>query len=140
MPLTAWNAYFAQPSAADKCVQDQLNEYEGQDRPAVYKKIEKAVYRVLDHLELGDGEPSVHDCIVPLSADLADDGWGNVRPLYRFFPRSEPKPPQVASAELISRIYSPTNPAAVGVYLEYHYRTRYQSVELCLLPRPAVHH
>ncbi|KAF7324370.1 hypothetical protein MVEN_02646600 [Mycena venus] len=39
-------------------------------------------------------------------------GWGNV-----------------ASAELLSRIYSPTNPAAVDVYLEYHYRTRYHSVE-----------
>ncbi|KAJ7811881.1 hypothetical protein B0H14DRAFT_3479296 [Mycena olivaceomarginata] len=110
MPSTAWNAYFAQRSAADKCVQDQLNEYVGQDRPAVYQKIEKAVDRVLDCLGLGDGEPAVHDCIVPLSADL-------------------PKPPQVASAELLSRIYSPTNPAAVDVYLEYHYRTRYQSVE-----------
>jgi hypothetical protein len=36
---------------------------------------------------------------------------------------------QVASAEVLSRIYSPTNPAAVDVYLEYHYRTRYSSVE-----------
>ncbi|KAJ7670718.1 hypothetical protein DFH06DRAFT_1125013 [Mycena polygramma] len=35
----------------------------------------------------------------------------------------------VASAEILSRIYSPTNPAAVDVYLEYHYRTRYESVE-----------
>lgn len=42
---------------------------------------------------------------------------------------SELKPPQVASAELLSRIDSPTNPAAVDVYLEYHYRMRYESVE-----------
>ncbi|KAF8142545.1 hypothetical protein K438DRAFT_2030042 [Mycena galopus ATCC 62051] len=94
-PSTAWNVYFAQR------------------RPApVYEKIEKAVDRVLDCLALGDGEPSVHDCVVPLLADLVDDGWGNV-----------------ASAELLSRVYSPTNTAAVDVYLEYHYRTHYQSVE-----------
>ncbi|KAF8142519.1 hypothetical protein K438DRAFT_1784649 [Mycena galopus ATCC 62051] len=111
-PSTAWNVYFAQRSAADKHVQDQLNEYVGQDRPPVYEKIEKAVDRVLDCLALGDGEPSVHDCVVPLLADLVDDGWGNV-----------------ASAELLSRVYSPTNTAAVDVYLEYHYRTHYQSVE-----------
>ncbi|KAF7368237.1 hypothetical protein MVEN_00143800 [Mycena venus] len=111
-PSTTWNVYFAQRSAADKRVQDQLNEYDGQDRPAVYEMIEKAVDRVLDCVELGGEQPSVHDCIVPLSADLADDGWGNV-----------------ASAELLSRVYSPTNPAAVDVYLEYHYRTRYHSVE-----------
>ncbi|KAF7358601.1 hypothetical protein MSAN_01198700 [Mycena sanguinolenta] len=106
-PSTAWSVYFAQRSAADKYVQDQLDEYVGQDRPAVYEKIEEAVDRVLDCLELDEAQPSLHDCIVPLLADLADDGWGN----------------------LLSRIYSPTNPAAVDVYLEYHYRTRYQSVE-----------
>ncbi|KAJ6506565.1 hypothetical protein C8R45DRAFT_1090257 [Mycena sanguinolenta] len=53
--------------------------------------------RVLDCLELGDAEH--HDCIVPRSAELADDGWGNV-----------------TSTELLSRIYSLTNPAAVDVY------------------------
>ncbi|KAJ7246777.1 hypothetical protein B0H12DRAFT_1125738 [Mycena haematopus] len=111
-PSAAWNVYFAQRSAADKHVQDQLNEYGGEDRPVVYEEIENAMDRVLDGLELGDQEPSVHDCIVPLSADLQDDGWGNV-----------------SSAEILSRIYSPTNPAAVDVYLEYHYRTRYESVE-----------
>ncbi|KAJ7191963.1 hypothetical protein GGX14DRAFT_480800 [Mycena pura] len=109
-PSAAWDAYLVQRSAADKLVEDQLREYEGEDRPAAYEKIEHALGRVL--AELGDAEPSVHDCIVPLSIDLADDGWGNV-----------------ASAEVLSRIYSPTNPAAVDVYLEYHYRTRYTSVE-----------
>ncbi|KAF8173027.1 hypothetical protein K438DRAFT_1981217 [Mycena galopus ATCC 62051] len=82
------------------------------EKSPVYEKNEKAVDRVLDCLALGDGEPSVHDCVVPLLADLVDDGWGNV-----------------ASAELLSRVYSPTNTAAVDVYLEYHYRTHYQSVE-----------
>ncbi|KAJ7484186.1 hypothetical protein FB451DRAFT_1392759 [Mycena latifolia] len=62
--------------------------------------------------DLDDAESAVHDCVVPLSAELGDDGWGNV-----------------SDAEVISRIYSPTNPAAIDVFLEYHYRTRYSSVE-----------
>lgn len=36
---------------------------------------------------------------------------------------------QIRNAGILSRIYSPTNPAAVDVYIEYHYRTRYSSVE-----------
>ncbi|KAJ7677193.1 hypothetical protein B0H17DRAFT_1207241 [Mycena rosella] len=35
----------------------------------------------------------------------------------------------IGSAEVLSRIYYPTNPAAVDVYMEYHHRTRYSSVE-----------
>ncbi|KAJ6529328.1 hypothetical protein B0H19DRAFT_1274363 [Mycena capillaripes] len=107
----------AQRSAADKRVPDQLNEHEGEDRPAVYEKIEKAVIRVPTRLELGDAKPSVHDCVVPLSLDLAGDGWGNV-----------------ASAEILFCIYSPTNPAAVDLYLEHQYRTRYSSMGLVDMP------
>lgn len=36
---------------------------------------------------------------------------------------------QVRTAEVLSRIYSPTNPTAIDVYLTYHHRTRYESVE-----------
>ncbi|KAF7351866.1 hypothetical protein MVEN_01148100 [Mycena venus] len=111
-PSTAWDAYLVQRRAADKSVEDDLKEFEGEDRPAVYEKIEEAIDDVVSNIDLGDAAPSVHDCIVPLSVDLADDGWGNV-----------------SSAEVLSRIYSLTNPAAIDVFLEYHYRTRYSSVE-----------
>ncbi|KAJ7487230.1 hypothetical protein B0H11DRAFT_2014891 [Mycena galericulata] len=111
-PSTAWDAYLVQRRAADKSVEDDLNGFEGEDRPAVYEKIEEAIDDVVSCIALGDAAPALHDCIVPLSADLADDGWGNV-----------------SSAEILSRIYSPTNPAAIDVSLEYHYRTRYSSVE-----------
>lgn len=67
-----------QRRAADKSVADNLKEFEGEDRPAVYDKIEKAIANVVKRIDLGDAAPAVHDCIVPLSADLADDGWGNV--------------------------------------------------------------
>ncbi|KAJ7034623.1 hypothetical protein C8F04DRAFT_1101599 [Mycena alexandri] len=33
------------------------------------------------------------------------------------------------SHDVFSRMYSPTKPTAVDVYMEYHYRTRYSSVE-----------
>lgn len=36
---------------------------------------------------------------------------------------------QVSRFDVLSRIYSPTRPKSVDVYLEYHYRTRYSSVE-----------
>ncbi|KAJ7748413.1 hypothetical protein B0H16DRAFT_1553337 [Mycena metata] len=111
-PSPAWDAYLVQRRAADKSVADDLKEFEGEDRPAVYDKIEKAIANVVKRIDLGDAAPAVHDCIFPLSADLADDGWGNV-----------------SSAEILSRIYSPTTPAAIDVSLEYHYRTRYSSVE-----------
>ncbi|KAJ7761175.1 hypothetical protein DFH07DRAFT_771505 [Mycena maculata] len=111
-PSTAWNAYLVQRRAADKSVEDDLKEFEGEDRPTVYEKIEKAIDDVVSCIDLGDAAPAVHDCIVPLSVNLVDDGWGNV-----------------SSAEILSRIYSPTNPAAIDISLEYHYRTRYSSVE-----------
>ncbi|KAJ7760850.1 hypothetical protein DFH07DRAFT_815999 [Mycena maculata] len=114
---SAWSAYLAQRKAADTRVERNLAGYEGEDRPLIYEKIEEAVDDVLactnlEELDVGDAVASVHDCVVPLSANLADDGWGNV-----------------SSAEILSRIYSPSSPAAVDVYLEYHYRTRYESVE-----------
>ncbi len=46
----------------------------------IYEKIEDAVDDVLSCTDL-DAEPSVHDCIVPLSVELGDDGWGNVNSL-----------------------------------------------------------
>ncbi|KAJ6599767.1 hypothetical protein DFH09DRAFT_1128759 [Mycena vulgaris] len=111
-PSPAWGAYFAQRQAADKHLEGDLAGCAGEDLPAIYDKIETAVEDVLACTDLDDAEPALHDCIVPLSADLGDDGWGNV-----------------SNADVLSRIYSPTNPAAVDVYLEYHYRTRYSSVE-----------
>ncbi|KAJ7155034.1 hypothetical protein C8R46DRAFT_1116869 [Mycena filopes] len=111
-PSTAWAVYRAQRKAADEHVEEVLQEFAGEDRPEIYEKIEDAVGDVLASTDLDDELDSIHDCIVPLSVGLQDDGWGNV-----------------SSAEVFSRIYSPTNPAAVDVYLEYHYRTRYESVE-----------
>ncbi|KAJ7677187.1 hypothetical protein B0H17DRAFT_1207236 [Mycena rosella] len=111
-PSEAWGACLAQRKAADKHLEDGLAEHAGEDRPEIYKKIEAAVDDVLACTDLDDAEDAVHDCIVPLSPELIDDGWGNV-----------------SGADVLSRIYSPTNPAAVDVYLEYHYRTRYSSVE-----------
>ncbi|KAJ7148095.1 hypothetical protein C8R43DRAFT_1069157 [Mycena crocata] len=109
----AWGPYLAQRRAADEHVEADLAGYQGEDRPAIYEKIEAALDEVLACTNLDeDAEAAVHDCIVPLLADLSDDGWGNV-----------------SNAEVLSRIYSPTKPAAVDVYLEYHYRTRYSSVE-----------
>ncbi|KAJ6462964.1 hypothetical protein C8R45DRAFT_940625 [Mycena sanguinolenta] len=65
-PSTAW---------ADKIVEDDLKEFERADQPAVYEKIDKALRDVLSCIDLGDAAPAMHDCIVPLSIDLADDGW-----------------------------------------------------------------
>ncbi|KAJ6481330.1 hypothetical protein C8R47DRAFT_1135412 [Mycena vitilis] len=111
-PSPAWDAYLVQRRAADKAVADNLKAAEGEDRPVGYEMIEHAVDELLDIIDLDGAEPCIHDCVVPLFLDIADDGWGNV-----------------ASAAILSRIYSPTNPGAVDVYLEYHYRTRYESVE-----------
>ncbi|KAJ7262070.1 hypothetical protein C8J57DRAFT_1719637 [Mycena rebaudengoi] len=113
-PAAAWGTYFAQRKAAEQHVEEELAAYEGEDKPAVYEMIDAALDNVLVPTELEDHDnlDKMHDCILPLSAELHDDGWGNV-----------------ASAEILSRIYSPTAPAAVDVYLEYHYRTRYESVE-----------
>jgi hypothetical protein len=78
---SAWGVYFAQRIAADKHTESGLKQYEGEDRPVIYEKIEDAVDDVLSCTDLGDAEPSVHDCIVPLSVELGDDGWGNVSSL-----------------------------------------------------------
>ncbi|KAJ7100857.1 hypothetical protein B0H15DRAFT_944146 [Mycena belliarum] len=112
-PSDAWGAYLAQRDAADTRLVGDLGAYAGEDRPHIYDKIENALEDAFADTDLDDeAEAVLHDCVVPLLADLADDGWGNV-----------------ADAEVLSRIYSPTNPAAVDVYLAYHYRTRYASVE-----------
>ncbi|KAJ7102713.1 hypothetical protein C8R44DRAFT_746698 [Mycena epipterygia] len=74
-------AFRVKGQVADKSVKDDLKEFEGEDRPAVYEKIEKAIDNV------------------------------------------------VSSTEILSQIYSPTNPTAIKISLEYHYRTRYSSVE-----------
>ncbi|KAJ6512413.1 hypothetical protein C8R45DRAFT_920246 [Mycena sanguinolenta] len=53
------------------------NALEKADRSEVYEKIDKALHDVLSCIDLGDAAPAVHECIVPLSVDLADEGWGN---------------------------------------------------------------
>ncbi|KAJ7737758.1 hypothetical protein B0H16DRAFT_1571727 [Mycena metata] len=111
-PSPGWAMYRGQRKAADKYIEEALEHYAGDERPQIYDKIEAAVADVLELTDLGDQEDAIHDCIVPLSVELGDDGWGNV-----------------SHAEVFSRVYSPTKPTAVDVYLEYHYRTRYESVE-----------
>ncbi|KAJ6614237.1 hypothetical protein B0H10DRAFT_2436103 [Mycena sp. CBHHK59/15] len=117
----SWAAYFAQRHAAASHVGEALGDSDDEesdeesddDRPAIYEMSDSAVDDVLGCTDLDDAESkTIHDGIFLLSEDVEDDGDMNIR-----------------SAEVLSRIYSPTNPAAVDVYIEYHHRTRYSSVE-----------
>ncbi|GLB40053.1 hypothetical protein LshimejAT787_0705630 [Lyophyllum shimeji] len=111
-PSRHWAAYLAQRTADSKHLTDDLSAYSGEDLPLAYEKIESSIDEVLSGTDLGEMEAVVHDCVIPLSPDFSDDGWGNI-----------------SGAEVLTRIYSPTLPSAVDIYLEYHYRTRYSSVE-----------
>ncbi|KAG6913631.1 hypothetical protein DXG01_005489 [Tephrocybe rancida] len=108
-----WKAYLDQRHKDNERVAEGLEDYMGEDLPFMYEKIEQAVDDVLLCTDLSEDErQKMHDCVVPLLPDVQDDGWGNVR-----------------SAGVLSRIYSAARPAAVDVYMRYHYRTRYESVE-----------
>lgn len=73
---TDWTAYLAQRKAADKRLRDELKDFAGEDRPDIYEQIESGIEAVLDCTDMS--EPIMHDCVVPLSVDVTDDGWGNV--------------------------------------------------------------
>ncbi|KAJ7636668.1 hypothetical protein FB45DRAFT_1001677 [Roridomyces roridus] len=112
-PNSTWETYLEQRKGADTHLEEALEIYEGDDLPPIYDMIEAAVDSVLERSDLEDEAADVvYDCVVPLSVEVEDSGWGNVQ-----------------SASILTRIYSPTRPAAVDVYLDYHHRTRYSSVE-----------
>ncbi|PBK77886.1 hypothetical protein ARMSODRAFT_946724 [Armillaria solidipes] len=108
-----WSAYLEQRKKAVDTFESELSDFAGEDLSAFHEHIDEGVCAALGATDLEEDEQSVlHDAVVPLIVDGSDDGWGNVS---RF--------------DVLSRIYSPTRPKSVDVYLEYHYRTRYSSVE-----------
>ncbi|KAK0459474.1 uncharacterized protein EV420DRAFT_1641683 [Desarmillaria tabescens] len=108
-----WSAYLEQRKKAVEGFESELSQFVGEDLSAFHEHIDKGVCAALAVTDLEEDEQSVlHDTVVPLSVDGSDDGWGNV-----------------SQFDVLSRIYSPTRPKSVDVYLEYYYRTRYSSVE-----------
>ncbi|KAG6915023.1 hypothetical protein DXG01_013881 [Tephrocybe rancida] len=83
------------------------------ETPSEYQIIKSGVEDAIASVGLSDmWADIIHDCVIPLSVDIQDDGDCNVR-----------------EAHVLSRVYSPCNSAAVDLYLDYWYRTRYDSVE-----------
>ncbi|KAJ7148067.1 hypothetical protein C8R43DRAFT_1236964 [Mycena crocata] len=131
-PSDAWAAYLAQRRAARAAIShvkeslgnaddeensddesDTQSAVSDADRPAIYEMVDSAVGDVLACTDLDETEwKIVQDGIFILTEDMQDDGDMNIR-----------------TAEVLSRIYSPTTPAAVDVCITYHHRTRYSSVE-----------
>ncbi|KAJ7636659.1 hypothetical protein FB45DRAFT_864679 [Roridomyces roridus] len=74
--------------------------------------IQLAVDKVLQRTQFdAAGAQAMRECVVPLWPDVVGDG-GIVR-----------------EARILSRIYSPTNPAAIDVHLNYWTRTRWTYCE-----------
>ncbi|KAJ7670732.1 hypothetical protein DFH06DRAFT_1125025 [Mycena polygramma] len=103
----AWGAYLAQRDATATREEDAPH-----DSP-VYFAAAFSVAIVLDGIVLQEEEEdAIRTGTYIVSQNVVEDGDTSIR-----------------SADVLSRIYSPTNPAAVDVYIEYHHRTRYSSVE-----------
>ncbi|KAJ7443182.1 hypothetical protein B0H11DRAFT_469184 [Mycena galericulata] len=135
-PSESWEAYFAQRHTAtlhysgDSDGGDSENSSDsengdsddsdgtevasvGDGHGPIYNMMDFAVDQVLVSTKLEDAVYDViRDAIFVLYHRVQDDGDLNVR-----------------SASVLSRIFSPTNPTAIDVYLDYHHRTRTSSVE-----------
>ncbi|KAJ7636681.1 hypothetical protein FB45DRAFT_742873, partial [Roridomyces roridus] len=111
----AWALYLALRRAESEDLREILTSLEEQDEgdDEPYKVIKLAVDKVLERTGFdADAAQAIRDCIVPIGPDVVDDGGCAVR-----------------EATIFTRIYSPTNPAAIDVYLDYWYRARWTYVE-----------
>lgn len=78
-PSPHWEIYQKERMADEKRVANNLAEHNGEDIPFIYGMIENAADNVLACADLERAKiGALHDCILPLSPDVSDDGWGNV--------------------------------------------------------------
>ncbi|KAF8062503.1 hypothetical protein FPV67DRAFT_1672965 [Lyophyllum atratum] len=112
-PSAHWGTYLAQRKANSEQLKEAFFSYKESSLPLIYETIEDAIHEVLSSTDLRtEMEDVLHDCVIPLSPEVSDDGDCNIR-----------------TAEILTRIYSPTCPSAVDVYLDYHHRSLDSSVE-----------
>ncbi|GJE96589.1 hypothetical protein PsYK624_127880 [Phanerochaete sordida] len=106
-----WETYYAQRKAADVALGKTLDDID--EIETVVEQIKECVQDIVGEFELEENEQfAIADCVYPRSLDIVDSG------------DLEPR-----TATILTRIYSPTRPAAVDVWFHYHHRTRWESVE-----------
>ncbi|GJE96588.1 hypothetical protein PsYK624_127870 [Phanerochaete sordida] len=109
-----WQAYLDQRKAAEAALNVMLRPYNIIEIEYLVKKIRGGVEDIVKEFDLDETEQfAIADCVVPLKIEVEDDGDS----------------PEPRSATVFTRIYSPTRPAAVDVWLSYNHRSRYDYVE-----------
>ncbi|KAJ7148084.1 hypothetical protein C8R43DRAFT_1009410 [Mycena crocata] len=108
-----WKAYFLQRRAAIARVKDRAQEGWDEEYYSQSEAVHSAVQDVLKCTGLSKAERKViQNGILLLCDGVEGDSDSRVR-----------------SANVLSRIYSPTTPTAVDVFIDYWYRTRQYGVE-----------
>ncbi|KAJ7148072.1 hypothetical protein C8R43DRAFT_952696 [Mycena crocata] len=112
-PFDSWAAYFSQRQAAKKYASRDPADSDDEDQYVHWKAVDSAVDDVLKCTDLNAAERKIiQEGIFPLDDNVGSDGDICVR-----------------SAEVLSRIHSPTMPTAVDVQMRYWSRSRMNSVE-----------
>ncbi|KAF8062499.1 hypothetical protein FPV67DRAFT_1508787 [Lyophyllum atratum] len=114
-----WGTYLKQRKADSARLKETLSTYSDCEFGSLQYETVKDFFRdVLSNTDLGKMEDVMHDCIIPLSLEVYhDESYTDV------------------DAEVLTRIYSPTCPSAVDIYLEYYHQydlsEQDPSVEFC---------
>ncbi|KAJ7636682.1 hypothetical protein FB45DRAFT_1024780 [Roridomyces roridus] len=107
--------YLAQRKAASERMKENLASAEAEDEgdPRPFRVVKQAVDKVLKRTRFdAAASQAMRECIITFNPQFVDDGGY-----------------AVDEATTLSRVYSPTNPAAIDVHLDYWYRGRWSSVE-----------